>query len=50
MAAHQTVRDSLKRFGHEISMVEMLQVLFPHMNFSDKCAFLTDIRLEQPNF
>lgn len=29
-------------------MVEMLQVLFPHMNFSDKCAFLTDIRLAQP--
>lgn len=29
-------------------MVEMLQVLFPHMNFSDKCAFLTDIKLAQP--
>jgi hypothetical protein len=29
-------------------MVEMMQVLFPHMNFSDKCAFLTDIRLAQP--
>jgi len=29
-------------------MVEMLQVLFPHMNFSDKCAFLKDIRLAQP--
>lgn len=29
-------------------MVEMVQVLFPHMNFSDKCAFLTDIRLAQP--
>ena len=29
-------------------MTEMLQVLFPHMNFSDKCAFLTDIRLAQP--
>jgi hemerythrin-like domain-containing protein len=29
-------------------MVEMLQVLFPHMNFSDKYAFLTDIRLAQP--
>lgn len=29
-------------------MVEMLQVLFPHMNYSDQCAFLTDIRLAQP--
>jgi DUF438 domain-containing protein len=29
-------------------MVEMLQVLFPHMNFSDKCAFLMDINLAQP--
>lgn len=29
-------------------MVEMVQVLFPHMNFSDKCAFLTDIKLAQP--
>lgn len=29
-------------------MVEMIQVLFPHMNFSDKCAFLTDIKLAQP--
>lgn len=29
-------------------MVEMLQILFPHMNFSDKCAFLADIRLAQP--
>lgn len=29
-------------------MTEMLQVLFLHMNFSDKCAFLTDIRLAQP--
>ena len=29
-------------------MKEMLQVLFPHMNFSDKCAFLTDIKLAQP--
>ncbi len=29
-------------------MVEMVQVLFPHMNFTDKCAFLTDIRLAQP--
>ncbi len=29
-------------------MVEMVQVLFPHMNFSDKFAFLTDIRLAQP--
>lgn len=29
-------------------MVEMVQVLFPHMNFSDKYAFLTDIRLAQP--
>ncbi len=29
-------------------MVEMLQVLFPHMNFSDKCAFLTDIKLAEP--
>jgi len=29
-------------------MVEMVQVLFPHMNFSDKCAVLTDIKLAQP--
>jgi DUF438 domain-containing protein len=29
-------------------MVEMVQILFPHMNFSDKCAFLTDIKLTQP--
>jgi hypothetical protein len=29
-------------------MLEMLQVLFPHMNFSDKCAFLTDIKFAQP--
>ncbi len=29
-------------------LVEMVQVLFPQMNFSDKCAFLTDIRLAQP--
>lgn len=29
-------------------MLEMVQVLFPHMNFSDKCAFLADIRLAQP--
>ena len=29
-------------------MVEMVQVLFPHMNFSDKCAFITDIKLAQP--
>ncbi len=29
-------------------MIEMLEVLFPHMNFSDKCAFLTDIKLAQP--
>ncbi len=29
-------------------MVEMVQELFPHMNFSDKHAFLTDIRLAQP--
>lgn len=29
-------------------MIEMLQVLFPHMNFSDKCAFLTDIELAEP--
>lgn len=29
-------------------MVEMVQVLFPHMNFSDKYAFLTDIKLAQP--
>lgn len=28
-------------------MVEMVKVLFPHMNFSDKCAFLTDIKLAQ---
>ncbi len=30
-------------------MKEMVQVLFPHMNFSDKCAFLIDIQLAQPN-
>jgi hypothetical protein len=30
-------------------MKEMLQILFPHMNFSDKCAFLADIRLAQPD-
>lgn len=29
-------------------MVEMMQVLFPQMNFSDKCAFLTDIKLAEP--
>lgn len=29
-------------------MVGMVKVLFPHMNFSDKCAFLTDIKLAQP--
>lgn len=29
-------------------MIEMLQVLFPHMNFSDKYAFLMDIKLAQP--
>jgi hypothetical protein len=29
-------------------MKEMLQVLFPHMNPSDKYAFLTDIKLAQP--
>lgn len=29
-------------------MLEMVQVLFPHMNFSDKCAFLTDIKLAEP--
>ncbi len=29
-------------------MQEMVQVLFPHMNFSDKCAFLTDIKLAEP--
>ena len=29
-------------------MREMAQVLFPHMNFSDRCAFLTDIKLAQP--
>ncbi|MBS0585971.1 MAG: hemerythrin domain-containing protein [Verrucomicrobia bacterium] len=29
-------------------MIEMLKVLFPHMNFSDKCAFLTDIQLAEP--
>lgn len=32
----------------EDEMVEMLQILFPHMNYSDKCAFLTDIKLAQP--
>lgn len=30
-------------------LIEMLQTLFPHMNFSDKCAFLHDIRLAQAN-
>lgn len=30
-------------------MVEMVQVLFPHMNLSDKCAFLTDIKLAEPH-
>lgn len=30
-------------------LAEMVQVLFPHMNFSDKCAFLTDIQLAQPH-
>ena len=29
-------------------MVEMVQILFPHMNFSDKCAFLTDLASAQP--
>lgn len=29
-------------------MIEMLQGLFPHMNFSDKYAFLTDIKLAEP--
>lgn len=29
-------------------MLEMVQILFPHMNFSDKSAFLTDITLAQP--
>jgi len=29
-------------------MIEMMQVLFPHMNYSDKCVFLTDIKLAQP--
>jgi hypothetical protein len=29
-------------------MIEMLKVLFPHMNFSDKCAFLTEIQLAEP--
>lgn len=29
-------------------MKEMVQILFPHMNFSDKFAFLTDIKLAQP--
>jgi hypothetical protein len=29
-------------------MIEMVQVLFPHMNFSDKCAFLVDIKLAEP--
>lgn len=32
--------------GEDIA--EMVQVLFPHMNFSDKCAFLTDIKLAEP--
>jgi hypothetical protein len=30
-------------------LVEMLQVLFPHMNPSDQKAFLTDIQDAQPN-
>jgi DUF438 domain-containing protein len=29
-------------------LLEMVQILFPHMNFSDKCAFLTDIKSSQP--
>jgi hemerythrin-like domain-containing protein len=29
-------------------MAEMVQVLFPHMNIADKCAFMMDIRLAQP--
>ena len=29
-------------------MREMVQVLFPHMNFSDNYAFLSDIKLAQP--
>lgn len=29
-------------------LVQMLQVLFPHMNSSDRTAFLTDIREAQP--
>ena len=30
-------------------LCEMVRVLFPHMNFWDKCAFLTDIKLAQPD-
>ncbi len=31
-----------------MEMVNMVQHLFPQMNFSDKCAFLTDIRIAEP--
>jgi len=29
-------------------MMDMLRVLFPHMNASDKEAFLEDIKISQP--
>lgn len=29
-------------------LLEMVQTLFPHMNFSDKCAFLLEIKFAQP--
>jgi len=47
--------DELRAIEHPIyeqmsaeDLRDMLQILFPHMNFSDKCAFLTDIKLAQP--
>jgi DUF438 domain-containing protein len=29
-------------------LTQMLNILFPHMNFSDRCAFLIDIQESQP--
>jgi hypothetical protein len=29
-------------------MTEMVKILFPHMNFADKCTFLADIQLAEP--
>jgi len=31
-----------------VQMVEMMEILFPHMNMDDKLAFLTDIKDAQP--